>query len=104
MTPFMKLFMGLALCGCTLPPLEEARPAPPADHGPGFVRWHEAPAAECSRCHGPEPCARCHAQRAPADHGPGYAGLPHALAAATADRCATCHTPTLCTACHASGR
>lgn len=92
------------LIGCQ-PPKSNATPQakPPASHTAGFA-WQHAPvadAAACARCHQPDPCARCHATRAPRDHLPGFARRPHAVAAHfDPDRCATCHQAPFCADCH----
>ncbi len=75
-------------------------PAPPADHTPVFRR-HHALEVGCERCHGPDPCLRCHRSALPDDHRPGFAGAPHAIRARLdPDRCATCHTRPHCGICH----
>jgi mono/diheme cytochrome c family protein len=97
-----RLFAVVWLAACT-PPETSSRPAPPADHGPAFTRTHglAVASADCARCHGPEPCVRCHRGRPPADHLPGFAGAAHAAAARLDPRrCAVCHTDSLCGRCH----
>ena len=99
----LLLLSALGTLGCARQPAPTpSESARPADHTPTFAIAHDlAERVDCARCHGPDPCARCHTAMAPRDHLPGFARRPHAFSARRdPDRCATCHQTSFCADCH----
>jgi hypothetical protein len=99
----LRTLLGVMLCTLPLACAEVAL-TPPPDHDLRFTRQHtptpEA-ARDCARCHGPDPCLRCHRTQRPLDHDPAFSRFEHGFAAQHApDRCAQCHSPSSCAHCH----